>query len=454
MKKFLGETQSLCPACLRRIPASKVGEDGNVYLEKTCPEHGSYRTLIWRGVESYVEWGRHGEELGSPQKRLTDKDLGCPYDCGLCPEHKAESCVVLMEVTHRCNIHCPVCFASSNEKSAYHPDGTAIKRMYKTILDSAGEKCPVQLSGGEPTIRDDLPQIVAMGKEMGFEHIQVNTNGVRLAEDKEYLHKLKENGASVIFLQFDGTTEDVYLHTRGKELLAAKLKAIENCAQVEIGVILVPTLIPGVNMHQIGDIVELAKSWIPVVKGIHLQPISYFGRYPFPPADEDRVTIPDVLLALEEQTHGEIKIEHFSPRRRKESYCSFGGFFVLTEENELVSVAHPSRPPESVDGLRQAKEEPYVQARRFVSQKWRFHEGDPGGDESRPGSLESFFTRARTHCLSITCMPFQDVWNIDLDRLQRCCTHMVTAAEKIVPFCSFYATDIEGRRLRNICVRD
>lgn len=443
----MGETQSLCPACLSRISARKIIADGDVYLEKSCPEHGYYKTLIWRGAESYQQWGKYGEELGSPRKRHTDTDQGCPYDCGLCPEHKAETCVAIMEVTHGCNLNCPICFASANEIPLYVPNLDIIKGMYETVLDSAGVECPVQLSGGEPTIRDDLPQIIAMGQEMGFAHIQVNTNGIRIAEDIDYLLSLKEAGASAIYLQFDGTTDDVYRHTRDRELFITKLKAIENCADVKIGVILVPTLIPGVNVHQIGEIVKFAKSWIPFVKGIHFQPISYFGRYPFPPKDEDRVTIPDVLFALEEQTDTEIKAANFAPRRRKESYCAFGGLFILTEEDELVPVTSIKDAQATLGGIGQLKEEPYQQARRFVSQRWRFIEEDLGPSQPRPGSWESFFKRSKTHYLSITGMPFQDVWNIDLERLKRCCTHVVTTDKRMVPLCAYYVTDTKGRRL-------
>jgi len=453
MEKLLGETQSLCPSCLRLIQANKIIENENVYLEKSCPEHGYYKTLLWRDAELYQEWGNYGVDLGSPKKRQTDTIKGCFYDCGLCPEHKAETCVALMEVTHQCNLNCPVCFSSSGENSAYNPTIDVIRGMYETVFDSASEKCPIQLSGGEPTVRDDLPQIISIGKDMGFGYIQINTNGIRIAKDIDYLYSLKKSGASSIFLQFDGVTDEVYLRTRDRGLYAIKRKAVENCAEVGIGVILVPTLIPGVNVHHIGRIIEFAKSWIPIVKSVHFQPVSYFGRYPSPPGDEDRVTMSDVLFELERQTQGKMKVENFVPRRRKESYCSFGGFFILTEDNELVAASSSKQSRAEANTACQPKEEPYERARRYISERWRLTEVDSRQSEIRAGTWESFFDRAKTHYLSVTCMPFQDVWNIDLDRLQRCCTHVVTPDKRIIPLCSFYLTDTQGRRLHSIKMR-
>ena len=217
----------------------------------------------------------------------------------------------------------------------YEPDLKTIKEMYQTVLDTTGTPT-IQLSGGEPTVRDDLPQIVSLGRQMGFEHIMINTNGVRIAKDKEYLRKLVDSGASTIFLQFDGVTDEVYHYTRGANLTKLKIEAISNCAEAKIGVILVPTVVPRVNDHQLGDIIQFAKQWIPTVKGIHFQPVSYFGRYPVAPEDKDRITIPDVIDGLVKQTGGELKPENFIPRRSQDSHCSFSSLFILSDGRLLA----------------------------------------------------------------------------------------------------------------------
>lgn len=442
METLFEETKSLCPECLRVIPARRVLE-GDVYLEKECPEHGKFRTLIWRDSELYRRWG-YGEEAPGPQQVLAKTVQGCPYDCGLCPTHKAETCTVIMEVTQRCDLNCPVCFASAL-KNQSHPQLKDIREMYQTILD-AGGPFPVQLSGGEPTLRDDLPNIIAMGKEMGFNHIQINTHGLRLAKDKEYLRELKESEADLIYLQFDGISDEVYRHLRGANLFKLKLKAIENCAAAKIGVLLVPTLVPGVNDHQIGDIIRFAKEWIPFVKGVHFQPITYIGRYPKSPRDEDRITIPDVLKALESQTQGEVRVKNFVPRRRKDSHCGFSCFSVLMEDGRLLATTDFEFQQSIVMGSGCLKESPSEHVRRAISERLRFTEEKPTS-ETEPGTWQGFFKRARTHYLSISGMPFQDAWTVDLERLQGCCIHVVTPNKELVPFCAFYLTNLKGERL-------
>lgn len=446
IRQVIGKTESLCPECLAVIPAHKSMEDGDVYLEKICPRHGFFKTIIWRGARTYCGWGEFGQELGGPGKRLTMKERGCPYDCGLCSEHKAETCFAIIEVTQRCNLSCRICFASVSGRLIPDPSAETIKEMYELILNTVGEECSLQLSGGEPTLRDDLPLLIGTARKMGFRHIQVNTNGLRIARDLTYLQSLEEEGVSVIYLQFDGVTEEVYRDIRGRSLLSAKTEAMANCAHVGVGVILVPTLVPGINFHQVGDLVRLAKKWVPVVKGIHFQPVSYFGRYPFMPQDKDRITLPEVLIALEEQTAGEVRLENFVPRRRKESYCAFGGFFILTEQNRLVAVTDFKERQNLAGEMGQPKGEPHKQVRRFVTEKWRFVKGEEES-RTRPGSMGSLFERAKTHYLSISSMPFQDVWNVDLERVKRCCTHVVAPSGRIVPLCAYYVTDVYGRRL-------
>ncbi|MEM4521005.1 MAG: radical SAM protein, partial [Candidatus Bathyarchaeia archaeon] len=258
---LLKSTESLCPVCLQKVPAEIVGEsDDNVYLVKTCRLHGSFKTLVWRGIKSWILWESLNDwepERLEGDESITGVEEGCPLDCGLCPQHLRKACFIIIEVTNRCNLTCPVCFASANERYTYNIALSDIKDMLKTVLQYECKTSvpPIQISGGEPTIREDLPDIVAMAKEMGFNTIMINTNGIKIARDKEYLRRLKESGANLIYLQFDGVTDDVYLRLRGAALTNIKIKAIENCAELGLGVILVPTVTKHANFHQIGDII-------------------------------------------------------------------------------------------------------------------------------------------------------------------------------------------------------
>jgi 7,8-dihydro-6-hydroxymethylpterin dimethyltransferase len=312
MTDIESQTISLCPFCFRRIPAQRIVKDRALYLRKSCPEHGAIEdVLLWKDEPlSYRQWARPHADSSAPF--AIPSQNGCPYDCGLCSGHKQKTCTAIIEVTHRCNLGCPVCFAASESRSESDPEINQIMQILEMLRDRT-RRCPIQLSGGEPTLRDDLPEIIARAKTMGFDPIQVNTNGIRLAQDADYARALSKAGASVLYLQFDGLKDSTYRRIRGADLLALKLQAVERCAELKLGLILVPTLVKNVNDGEIGAIIQFAKKWMPVVKGVHFQPMTYLGRYPTSPSNEDRLLIPDILNAIEEQTAGELKFENFIP---------------------------------------------------------------------------------------------------------------------------------------------
>ncbi|MEW6667057.1 MAG: radical SAM (seleno)protein TrsS [Thermodesulfobacteriota bacterium] len=447
MKKRLEETVSLCPECLGRIAAHKIVEDGNIYLEKECPTHGQFRALLWRGeVENYLQWGKYGSAAVPPLRALKKSDRGCPYDCGLCSSHGANTCSMIMLVTDRCNMACPVCLADSMAAPSGDPDLKSVGKMYETILHSTGRPA-IQLSGGEPTVREDLHEIVSLGKSMGFPHIVINSNGIRIAKDPAYVQKLAKAGAGTIYLQFDGLTDRVYRYTRGADLLALKIGAVKNCREFGIGVVLVPTVVPGHNDDQLGAVIGFAKEWMPTVRGVHFQPISYFGRYPRPPRDEDRITIPDILGRLESQSQGELKGEDFLPRRSESSYCSFSGLFVM-RSGRLQPVS--KRPKgERLPMAGNGRIPPWEKARSFMELHWKIQKKQEEPAAEDLGFLGKAYQEVASRGLAISCMPFQDAWTIDLNRLRNCCLHVATPDGNITPFCAYYLTSAGGKRIRH-----
>jgi uncharacterized radical SAM superfamily Fe-S cluster-containing enzyme len=255
---------------------------------------------------------------------------GCPFDCGLCGAHRQISCTVLLEVTGRCNLSCLYCFAAAGNVSAPDPSLDIVQFWFDRVK-TAAPACNIQLSGGEPTVRDDLPQIIEMGRQSGFSFIQLNTNGLRLAREKGYAEKLKAAGLASVFLQFDGVTDDVYRRLRGADLAAEKMDAISRCGEAGLGVVLVPMIVPGINDDQLGDILEVGIQASPTVRGIHFQPVSYFGRRPVPPKNSDRITLPEILAGLETQSGGKVRSDDFSPPGCENALCSFHGRFFISE---------------------------------------------------------------------------------------------------------------------------
>ena len=303
-----GRTKSVCPVCLRVIDAEKTtGADGNIYMEKTCPEHGHFSALIWEGdLRSYLRWGTVSSTVEPPVDAKAPGE-GCPYDCGLCTEHLRKGCCMLLELTNRCNLRCPVCFAAAGEKEPYDLPLDEIERQYDFLMAHGGP-FNIQLSGGEPTVRDDLPEIIRLGREKGFTFFQLNTNGLRLAREADYAAVLKAAGLNTVFLQFDGMTDEVYITLRGRALLKEKLAAVDNCERAGLGIVLVPVVAPGVNDMQVGDILRFALSRMPAVRGVHFQPVSYFGRCGLERPGRP-ITIPRMLRLIGEQTGGQMKVD-------------------------------------------------------------------------------------------------------------------------------------------------
>ena len=448
----LSATESVCPVCLTRIAAERVAEGDDVYLRKSCPEHGSFRTILWRGLDSWNAWGRGVRSSASPGHCASGVSRGCPFDCGLCPDHRQSTCCVVLEVTSRCNLTCPVCFADAGPSRDRDPDLEQIAERCRT-LQCAGGPFNIQLSGGEPTVRNDLPQVIERVRGMGFPFVQLNTNGIRLAKDAAYARTLREAGLDCVFLQFDGTTSDVYQNIRGRDLLDVKLAALDNCEDARLGVVLVPTLVPGVNTGQLGDILRLAMARMPAVRAVHFQPISYFGRYPRVPLDSDRITIPEVLRGIEQQTDGLFRAADFHPPSAENAYCSFQGRFRIDPEGEVKpasSAAQASCCGSTPDATLVQLGDGSRRSRQYVARQWAYPRSEETVSGCEGGSdVASFdqFLVAGARTLSVSGMAFQDAWNLDLDRLRDCFLHAIDPQQRLIPLCAWNLTSSAGQSL-------
>jgi tetraether lipid synthase len=451
-------TQSLCPECLVKVDATRVIRGDSVFLEKTCPVHGSFSTVIWNGKPHFTAWKRPKIAKSLPVT-FHDIEKGCPFDCGLCPDHWQRSCTILLEVTDRCNLCCPICYADSGKGCRPDPSPDVIRTWFQRARQAAGS-CNIQLSGGEPFVRDDLADIVAMGKKSGFDFIQINTNGVRAGQDRSYVRALKDAGLASAFLQFDGTCDEIYLKLRGRRLMDEKLAAIEAFAENDIGVVLVPTLMPGINTDHVGDILNAAVKMSPAVRAVHFQPVSYFGRYVHHNGRRDRLTLPDLMRAIETQTGGMFKVSHFKPPGCENARCSFHGNYVIMPDGKVMALQKAETCCESP----RSAEKGAFNAISYVARQWAWPlkpNAAPAGEApcclGPPKStvpdnrglvrLEDFVKRARTHTFSVSAMAFQDAWNLDLERVQECCIHVMAPDGRLVPFCLYNLTADCGKTL-------
>ncbi len=455
-------TESLCPVCLRKIKATRLLQGNDVFLLKECQDHGSFRTVIWRGPPAMWEWQRSKETVHPPICYGTVEN-GCPFDCGLCSIHEQLPCSVLLEITDRCNLRCPVCFADSGGGQLMEPSLEKIGWLLERAMAAVGPS-NLQLSGGEPTLRDDLPQIVEIARQVGYSFIQVNTNGLRLASDKDFTKRLEAAGLSSVFLQFDGVDEGVYLALRGRAILDQKLNAIRNCGERGLGVVLVPTLVKGINTGSVGAIVRQALQMTPTVRGIHFQPVSYFGRFPSQNSGEGRFTLPELMRCLEEQTKGLLKVTDFSPPGCEHAHCSFHATYLYSSDGQLRPLGggqwNTCCPKDAgTGGVRKTVESV---SRRWVlqppaaaSKGFPLIDAVPCCEGGRPEvtriedvlDLDVFLQQVAGRSLTISAMAFQDADNLDLERLRGCCVSVISSEGRLIPFCVYNMTSREGKSL-------
>ncbi len=295
-------TISLCPVCLKRIDAKIVFEEGKVYMLKTCPDHGFHKVIIATDIEYYKNIRNYNKPSETPLKFNTKIHYGCPYDCGLCTDHEQHSCLTLIEVTDRCNLSCPTCYAMSSPHYGRHRTLEEIEQMLDIIVANEGEPDVVQLSGGEPTIHPQFFEILDIAKRKPIKHLMVNTNGIRIAQDPGFAERLASYMPDFeLYLQFDSFRPEVLTAMRGKDLTDIRIKALEKLNELNLSTTLVVTLQKGLNDDEVGQIIDYALKQ-KCVRGVTFQPVQVAGRFEHDP-EKNRLTLTEVRNSILEQTN-------------------------------------------------------------------------------------------------------------------------------------------------------
>lgn len=295
-------TLSICSTCLRRVDAKIVFEGDNVFMLKNCPEHGFEKVLVANDVAYYKNIRNYNKPSEIPLQFNTKTHYGCPYDCGLCQDHEQHSCLTVIEITDRCNLQCPTCYAMSSPHYGRHRTVEEVEKMLDIIVANEGTPDVVQISGGEPTIHPDFFTIMDMAKKRPIKHLMLNTNGIRIAKDLEFTKQLAAYMPDFeVYLQFDSFKPAALEQLRGKDLTDVRMKALENLNALNLSTTLVVTLQQGVNDDEIGKIIDFALQQ-KCVRGVTFQPTQVAGRTGnFDPAT-DRITMTDVRKRILEQT--------------------------------------------------------------------------------------------------------------------------------------------------------
>lgn len=299
---FLELTNSVCTQCLAKVEAKLVQQGDRVYLLKRCLVHGAERTLISTDANFYHLQRRFLKPGQLPATFNTETKWGCPYDCGICPDHEQHGCLAVVEVTDHCNLSCPVCYADSSPARVTHRSLEHVERMLDAVVRNELRPDVVQISGGEPTIHPDFWAILDAAKKRPIKHLMVNTNGLRLARDPSFAERLATYQPHFeVYLQFDGLTDAPSQALRGEALLSTKLKALEQLEKHQLATTLVVTLKRGVNLDSVGALIDFALTKS-CVRGITFQPVQHAGRTEGFDAAEHRLTLSEVRQAILSQT--------------------------------------------------------------------------------------------------------------------------------------------------------
>lgn len=467
---IIKKTKSLCPTCRMVLDADVVEEDGKIWLVRTCPEHGTYRGLYWSDsamFRRFEEYEVVGNGVSNPQVSASENE--CPTACGLCNNHSSTTLLANIDLTNRCNLNCDFCFANARACGfIYEPTFEQIVDMMRLLRGEKPVPAPaVQFSGGEPTMRDDLPEIVRKAKELGFQQVQIATNGLNLAKDVHYVQELKDAGLSTVYLHFDGVSR------KTNPILPTSEKALRNCAEVGLGVVLVPTVIRGRNDHELGDIIRYAAERINVVRGVNFQPVAFTGAASDDDVAKERITIPDLADCIDEQTGGIIKKDYFYPvpcvvpvSELVEAYtgkpqlvftahqhCGAATYVFVTDDG-MVPVNRMLDVDTFFDSIKkmETKLRKGGSINKYVTLVEGVRDLHVSVKKAESGNTTEFwkliakalvlhnFEALREfhwNALFIGTMHFMDNFNYDLQRVRRCCIHYATPDGRLIPFCSY-----------------
>lgn len=472
---------SLCPECKKVIKAEILEKNNKVWMEKRCEEHGFFEDIISPDVDLYLRVEKltfaDGVGVAKPNVKSTSN---CPFDCGICNKHKSHGCVVNIDLTNRCNLKCPICFANANAAGyVYELTFEQIVKALKNIKNTYRvHNNAVQFSGGEPTIHKDFLRAVKTAKDMRFKHILVATNGIKFA-DLEFVRKAKKAGLEALYLQFDGTDDKFYIQTRGKALFKIKKKVIENCRKVNLKVVLVPTLLKTVNDKEIGNIIDFVIKNHDVTVSIAFQPVSFTGRISTKERLKKRFTVYDLAIEIEKQT-GYIKKEDWYPysimsplsnllsfiqgkrlfNGTCHSNCGTATFLFLNKKTretvalgEIFDVEKLAADIEKLnEDIKNGDEIPFktfVALKLFTILRKQFKKNN-GHHFTFAEMLKLFLGMLKFNIGAVSIksdwtalymmgMHFQDLYNYNIDRVQRCVVHYSAPDGKLYPFCTYNA---------------
>jgi len=443
-------TISICSTCLKRVDAKIVFEDDKVFMLKNCPQHGREKVLIATDIEYYKNCRNYAKRSEMPLKFNTPTHYGCPYDCGLCQDHEQHSCLTVVEVTDRCNLSCPTCYAMSSPSYGRHRTLEEIEQMLDTIVANEGKPDVVQISGGEPTVHPQFFEILDIAKTKPIKHLMLNTNGIRIAKDEKFAERLASYAPDFeIYLQFDSFKKEALEQLRGEDLREVRSKAIEHLNKFNLSTTLVVTLQKGLNTDEIGDIIRYALKQR-CVRGVTFQPTQEAGRLENYTSSTDRYTLTEVRSAILEQT------DIFNANDLLPVPCNPDALvmgYALKLGEEVFPLTRMINPDDLLDNSKNTIV--YEQDEKLKGHLLNMFSTGNSVDSVRE-DLKSIMcclpdidapNLGYDNLFRIIIMQFIDAHNFDVRAIKKSCVHIVNKYMKIIPFETmnlFYRDDKRG----------
>ena len=464
--QYYDSTISICGTCLRRVDAKIVFQGGCVWMLKRCPEHGAERVLLADDIAYYKE--ARETYIKTPEQVLapnTPVRYGCPYDCGICPDHEQHGCTLLIEITDNCNLRCPTCYASSGPERQTHRSLEQIESMLDRAVANEGEPSIVQISGGEPTVHPQFFEVLGLARERPIGHLMVNTNGVRIANEPEFAERLAEFVPGLeIYLQFDSLRGDALKTLRGTDLRATHDRAIERLNELGINTTLVATVRRGVNDDEVGRIIDYATRQ-PCVRGVTFQPVQAAGRLDGYASgydnDRDRITLTEVRRRILEQC------PVFAPEDLIPVPChadQLAMAYALKRESGLVPLTGLVDPEVLIDAGRSTityETDPAIRE-HFLDLFSTHH-----SESTQTDAMADFLDRAGqpgaeglryADIFRVLIVEFIDAASFDLRSVRKSCVHIVHPdGKRVIPFDTYnllYRDDLEQTVLEPLRNRD
>ncbi len=482
------KTKSLCPECGKVLDAELFAKDGKVYMAKECPEHGKFSDVYWSDADYYLKaekFAHDGIGLRNPcDKTLKEGDDNAVHIVidGNRIDMLSATALANIDLTNRCNMNCPICFANANQQGyVYEPSFEQVHDMLVTLRSEEPIKCTaVQFAGGEPTVYDRFVDVLADAKSLNFAQIQVATNGIKFAQDYEFLKASKLAGLNTIYLQFDTLRDETYMRSRGRKMLDVKMKVLENCRKLnEEGlhspsIVLVPVIVTGMNDDEVGDIIKFAFDNADIIRGVNFQPVAFTGRVTQEEVSTGRFTLTDLIRCVDEQT-GYATKDDWYPVPVVAPISKFASAFL--GENKVTFTTHPHCGIATY--IFQDEKGNAVPFPRFVDIERFSSELDKIADKVDQAKFKKLYAikliKLLNSCVDESKMPegltkkkfvemissvmghkskealasfswkmmliagmhFQDSYNYDIERVRRCCIHYVTPDCRVIPFCAY-----------------